>query len=130
MDKKQQKRFEVLIECTEQADKKAFDTNMYAHRCGSPACIIGNYAANQKVQKTFKLEKVSDVVGGEHWTLCLKDGRFVDYYDQEVQDHFGIDRVEADEIFGTTGCDEATTPKQAVKYLKRFYKLRLKETTA
>lgn len=122
MNKVQQRRFERLIACTKHIDPDNFDMGMFAYDCGTPACVIGHYAANRKIQRTFRLEDN---------LILLEDGDVLDFLwwnnSRALEDHFGITEVDVDHLFSAKGCGGAKTPKGAASYLKKFYASKLKE---
>lgn len=81
-----------------------------ADSCGTPYCVLGNYAFRTDLQRSFDLWK-----GG----LCV--GRTVVRYDgAEVMAHFGITEEEANDLFGPSGCNDAQSPEEAIEYIEAF----------
>lgn len=83
------------------------------HKCGTPACSIGHYAARRDLQRTLRLSRLGE--------LTDNDGCSVWFSDDIVCEHFGIEHSQAVMLFdGYTGCGKATTAKQAAKFIERF----------
>lgn len=84
--------------------------DMEINECGTPACVIGHYASRQDLQNVLILRgnrliwKQSDVA--------------VSYADPAVLDYFGLDDLQADELFGSEGCGEAESPSDAADYIE------------
>lgn len=115
--KVQLKRLQNLIVALEDAKPEDFDMEKFANQCGTPACVLGHYASRRDLQKTFKLRL--DPKFGEG-LIKGRDGHSLGIYDRLVLDHFGLTFQEAYDLLSTDGCDGAQTPKQAIKYIKRF----------
>lgn len=126
MNAQQIRRFENLIRSTAEADPKTFDMERAMHPCGTPACVIGNYADRRDLQRTFRLPSTRSrsfcdlVVGGRGTSAC----------GPEVEVHFGLDMWEAYGLFNPYGCGGAKTPRQAVRHLKRFLARKIREQKA
>lgn len=134
------KRFEKLIAVTEKAKPENFDMGRYgvkrAGRCGTPACVLGHYAADRRAQKAFKLsvpyyytnEATGEQVEPSNCRLDVVDseGNMVGFDSDAVIEHFGITSKQGEELFGYAGCGSARTPKQAVAYLRKFMARELK----
>jgi hypothetical protein len=101
------------------------------HLCWTPACAFGNYVARRDLQRSFSMESVfRDALGMEvsgpapggsvHGKLCNSVGERINHTRPEVLEHFGINVVEADELFSSAGCGAAKTGKQAARYIERF----------
>lgn len=92
-----------------------FTMGQYAHRCGTPACALGHYAARHDLQGQFVLHQGHDGI------FCVgADDDDVPYHDRRVLHHFGIDGEDAERLFGPTGCGSAKTPIKAAEYIERF----------
>jgi hypothetical protein len=128
-------RFINLIRATEGANPEDFSMLTYGwgdnddgHTCGSPACVLGNYAARQDLHRVFVLESL--YLGAYPMirlnpTLGDATGRrpALSYTDAVICDHFGITMRESDELFAEEGCGGAGNDKnKAVAYLRSFYK--------
>lgn len=100
-------------------DKDPENFRMYAFsRCGTPACALGHYAARDDLQHVFRLRK-SGWLG-----LQGKRSGDIGIDSPAVQEHFGIDFDEADELFGYCGCDGARHPEEAARYIESFVEFR------
>lgn len=128
-------RFRNLIRATEEANPENFSMLTYGwgendddHACGSPACVLGNYAARGDLHGVFTLEPLyqgaypmvrlsPSLVGDEYRRSALS------YTDAVICDHFGITMRESEELFAEDGCDGAGISRDAaVAYLRAFYK--------
>ncbi len=128
--------FKALIKSTVEANPETFDMGEYAVRqflknedgyydesrpnpfCGSPACILGNFAAREDLQSVMKLRPHNMPV----LVLTETDSR-VYFEDKEIRDLFGLTLEEANDLFSIDGCGEAKNDKErAVRYLRLFYK--------
>lgn len=102
--------------------------------CGSPACAIGHYAYRQDLQNAFQLARCASDTDGEKTLGILRadldpatyDGPYLSYHHDAVLEHFGITSVEAEDLFGQSGCDGAQTTKQAAAYIRQFVQRRFK----
>lgn len=108
--------FENLIRANREChlpDK--FDMHTYGHPCGTPGCVLGQYAAREDLQSAFKLTGA-----GRLWS---RDGLHSLWSgDELVAEHFGITWTQALELFGVDGCGRAQTPEQAAAYIEKFVK--------
>jgi hypothetical protein len=103
-----EKRLLNVIKAIEESpNPKMFSMRSYSD-CGTPACAMGHYAARRDLQKTFRLDEDGNVVtnNGSNLWAC--------------ENHFGITPDEDEELFGLTGCGDAKTPKQAIRYIRKF----------
>lgn len=84
-------------------------------RCGTPACVLGHYAARDDLQDAFEIHV-------EHDWIRRSDGSGIPfgYCDVYVLKHFGISHDEANELFSTEGCGGAVTPEAADIYIRKF----------
>ncbi len=110
----------------ESPDPGKFTMVQFGHGCGTPACALGHYAARRDLQKTFKLNP--DAYSKNESMLVNNTGFRVGYDDTEIENHFGIDSEESDELFNGSGCDDAQTPKQAAKYIETFVACKMNGT--
>lgn len=85
--------------------------------CGSPGCVLGNYASRTDLQDLLQI-----TWRGAEPAVAFKSWPYEDFvfHDPRVLDHFGIDVKEADELFSAHGCGGARTPEQAATYLEDF----------
>jgi len=105
-------RFQELIRCTTAAKKKDFNMEYFFDDCGTPGCILGNFAAaHPRTQLAASIKTLTGVVF------------------EQASLYFGLDRAysglgrhfEAVELFAEDGCGGAKTPAQAVAYLRKFW---------
>lgn len=83
-----------------------FTMKDFFHRCGTPACVLGHYAAREDLQSEYKLRQTS--IGW--WANGLGTS----------EEHFEISLDQWDELFAIDGCDGATTPAAAGRYIRDF----------
>jgi hypothetical protein len=129
MTKLNRENFRKLIQSTLDADPKNFTMKVYS-RCGTPACVLGNYAARSDLQSllTINLGPYAPLM------LAKPDGLHENtaYWSDEVCEHFGINAADAEELFAAPsdddedcdpddyepgGCGDAKTPEEAVHFL-------------
>lgn len=87
-------------------------------RCGTPACALGHYAFRSDLQSFLKPDPVA-----ENFLLYVKPSSaypWVDYDDDEILEHFDINDDETYLLFGSSGCNDATTPLEAAEYIEAF----------
>lgn len=106
-------RLEKLILALEGVPIKHFNMDKYG-TCGTPACVLGHFAARTDLQRKFVLKHEF------HTQLFAIDGHEVDYWDGEVREYFGINAEQAEALFGPEGCDRAQTPAKARRYIRKF----------
>lgn len=112
MNTRQIQRFRNLIKTMAEL-RTAIDMSR-VHKCGTPSCVLGHYAARRDLQHTFNIYiGLSGLYSNNDSSLTGVDTR-------TTQDHFGINRDEAWELFGSSGRGDAVTPKQVIAYVKRF----------
>lgn len=95
---------------TREADADQFSMALY-HSCGTPCCVIGNYAASS-LQKTFQLQGSCEV--------GLASEPNVRGYGKAAEEHFSITAEESYELFSQSGCGHARTPTAAADYIESF----------
>jgi hypothetical protein len=117
------------------ACREAKDFRMsHFHKCGTPGCVIGNYAVRRDLQQTLQLAPIAD--GGHYggfavgvWGATVVPREWRSYssirsieVDQfsVLADYFGISHEEANDLFSTDGCDNAVTGAQAAAYIEQF----------
>ena len=122
----------VVQSLLESKRPRKFDMGMYVHThenfCGTPGCALGHYAARRDLQKVFKVfvnkdglrAAGNDYEDGAYGFLKGPDDRRVHHDSLIVQEHFGLTRYEATELFASDGCDNAKTTRAAAKYIKDF----------
>lgn len=106
-------RLENLIVALKDAKPEKFNMGNYMWRCGTPACVLGHYAARRDLQDLLMLSIQRGMVYQETGIGC-------DYDDAEVQEHFGFLEDEAEELFASYGCGSAKTPADAIAYIREF----------
>lgn len=118
--------FRKLIQSTREAHTATFNMETYASECGTPACVLGNYANRTDLQSEYRLDgrNIKD-----------SEGLVTHFYDADVHDHFGITDDDAHDLFDVDGCGlkdrdtdedgdyigDPITRNQAVAYLEAFY---------
>jgi hypothetical protein len=113
-------RLEKLIVALQDASPRDFDMLHYGMSCGTPQCVLGHYASRRDLQRSFEL------VRPEYGEVVLRSrtGRpscgYTLYADMPIQSHFGISYDQCEELFGPAGCGDAKTPKQAIRYIRKF----------
>lgn len=145
----QEKRLlNVARSLRESADPKNFDMGLFVRSrvigkdengfCGTPACALGHYAARRDLQKLLKIKVTYDPIGiyreGVTTARVMYLGGRKNHMgsgncmviDEPIQEHFGIDDAENKELFDSTGCGNAKTPKAAARYIERFVARKLK----
>lgn len=91
-----------------------FTMDDYVHPCGTPACVLGHYAARSDLQDFLTAPR-------DGWQeVQTTSGERVPYWDQLVLQHFDIAYSQACELFSTYGCGRAKTVDEAIAYLRRF----------
>lgn len=94
--------FRILYRATKATPDDKFDMRVFAHPCGTPACLFGNYAASPE-QNTFRVETADSRRAGI--ILLVADGTPINLdHDELLADHFGITEDEVRELFDETGC--------------------------
>jgi hypothetical protein len=109
------RRLLKLAEILDVADEKhaednepAYDQGRFYHRCGTPACALGHWAAHNPDR--WKMV---------HGVPYLRGQRpHADW--GEAREEFGITNVEAAQLFGGYGCGDARNGRQAAKYIRQF----------
>lgn len=86
-----------------------------AHRCGTPACALGHYAADKR--SPFEIV--------EHLLTYKDETIYVD--GAEVRMHFHINSGEAMDLFSENGCNNAYSPQEAADYIEDFVERRTQE---
>lgn len=112
-------RLKKLIVALKGAKKEDFSMVTFGNACGTPACVLGHYAARRDLQRTFKFAKAE---AGDYAPRVLSsaDHGAMGYNAFAVREHFGVALSEGDELFSDFGCNGAQTPKQAIAYIRKF----------
>jgi len=111
-------RLEKLIVALDGVKPKQFDMTMYAHACGSPACVLGHFAARSDLQKKFKFNEKCDRFSAA--VLLVKGGKPVYFEDDEVLEYFGITPAQSEYLFGCDGPNEFATPAMMRRRIRKF----------
>lgn len=100
-------------ELTRRANPKKFHMDYFVHPCGTPACVLGNYAADPDTP--FVIHR------GDPWHIytCVEPGP-VGFDNHEICEHFAISREDAWVLFTSIGCGNAQTPDEAADFLEEF----------
>lgn len=88
-----------------------------ANWCGTPACILGHYAAREDLQKLLRVEKYGD---NAYRIVYVRNGEPAEFQDTPIHKHFGISDLQAYRLFSSVGCNEAQTPAQAITYIEEL----------
>lgn len=112
------KNFEKLLRANREAPADVFNMAQICGTptaCGTPACLLGNYALRTDIQHTFKTqaERRLQLLDAEGTSLWIDDAR--------VCEHFDISRKQAERLFGRDGCNNAGTDLDAaLAYVEHF----------
>lgn len=136
----QLKRLDNLVTATKEADADTFDMTRYVYdgnqpgtACGTPACLLGNYAARTDLQRFIKVELTSyprdATYRSEYADLkYVRNGCLASYMAAPVQKHFGLSQSEAENLFADDGCNDAQTDKaKALRYVRKFVAAKKRE---
>ncbi len=110
------KRLEAVVRANEARPDTGFDMTYVAHSCGTPACMLGGYAADHR-QRTFKL------LPNNGLAYYRADGEPVTWWGQPLERLgrvFGLDADQVIELFGADGENEFATRKFMIRKFKRF----------
>lgn len=112
--------------------ERQFNMEKFVHFCGAPACVLGYYGSRTDLQKLMVISGTKTKVKGRFGEyrldaqLVYRKGLYeqdiVDYYDERLLDHFGLNAEQSYELFGSEGCGGANTPLQAARYIRKFIK--------
>lgn len=118
--------FEALIKANEEAPpERPFNMRVFAHPCGTPACLLGNYAERHDLQGAFWIGKHKG--GGQAWLFPFDSDWAIGVESSAVLEHFGITASDAVELFGEEGCDGATTRDEAIEYVRGWLEQRIED---
>lgn len=111
-------RFGALCRAT--FERGGVNMSRYGNGCGSPGCLLGNYADRSDLQDEFELSPCRP--DDDHRLVRNKlSGCVVGCQFAAIQNHFGIDSRDAHDLFSSTGCSEAFTDLVlAVSYVRVF----------
>lgn len=102
----------------ESKNPELFTMRSFGHRCGTPACALGHYAAREDLQDAFTLNKDGDFCGASYDDP--DDAYELGMDSRRVLGHFRITKHQAWELFSEEGCGFAATPIQAAEYIESF----------
>lgn len=114
--------FEKLLQATREAPAEAFDMGVFCGAltpCGTPACLLGNYAMRSDLQSAFTAQQG---ISGDMGRVCRTDtGDSLWIDDKYICEHFDITRGQADRLFNNNGCNNAGQDRaKALAYVERF----------
>lgn len=119
MDTVGKRRLLTLADDLDVADAKhrakkqpTYDQRQIKHDCGTPACAIGHW-----IRRTRGRIHMS-----EHGVLTHSEVFGAEGVGHVGAAEFRISFKQSVELFGGSGCDKATTAKQAATYIRRFVK--------
>lgn len=114
---------------------RQFDMGQFVHFCGAPACALGYAGSRPDLQKVLRIKGRRTREPGQYGGLKadaylaytpkyarLNGGEEASYSDIVLREALGLNHDQASELFSGGGCNGATTPKQAAKYIRRFIK--------
>jgi hypothetical protein len=88
--------------------------------CGTPGCALGHYANRIDLQRLIQ-------INNSFMKLEYCENLHTAYFDDaRIQDHFGIDRGQCHDLFGSSGCGDVKTPIAAAKFIEKFVKTNYK----
>jgi hypothetical protein len=90
------------------------------HACGTPLCALGHYSARTDLQNSFKLVGLGGLVPIDAKKFDESLNVMLGGTSQAILDHFEIDRDQAYELFGVSGCGHAVTREAAINYIEAF----------
>ena len=93
--------------------KEVFSMLYYANSCGTPQCVLGNYAARRDLQDVFELRARTI------YLVNVDDIHAYDFFDTALK-HFDISATQYLELFSSDGCAKAGTPEAAARYIEFF----------
>lgn len=101
-----------------------FTMTCIMHKCGTPACALGQYAFRTDLQNSFRLSGDRDTWEAASGVISTASGKNICWDDDEICAHFGITTTEAAELFDADGCGDAMTPNEAADYVDQFIKFK------
>lgn len=91
--------------------------------CGTPACLLGNYAARTDLQSDFRMDP--------RLTRILANWGTAPFTSVEIAEHFDLSRWEIEALFGSKGCGGAGENREkALAYVEAFIARKLAERPA
>lgn len=100
-------RFDRLLAAAQAVEEtpnpEMFTMVTFHHRCGTPACVLGQYSARTDLQD---------------WTS--PDDLLRTFKLLNAEKHFEIDTDQWDELFSGDGCGDAKTAAAAGRYIRDF----------
>jgi len=101
--------------------------------CGTPACVLGHFASRPDLQRllTIKYDDCPSSVDYDapsvdyddpslRFNLYYRDDTEFDFFGDVNNDYFGVNHLQFEALFGTHGCNNAKTPKEAAKFIRNF----------
>lgn len=90
--------------------------NIPKHWCGTPACVLGNFAARRDLQRLFTI----DLDAASDFYVACNGEPFYFHDAEKACDYFGLDSNddELDKLFGSNGCGNAQTPQEAIDFIE------------
>lgn len=98
--------------------KPAYNQKRYLHRCGTPACALGHWAAAHPDRwdvfidggPTLKKLDPDNITSGLIAFITVEHAAY----------EFGLTVPQARELFGSHGCGNAKTSQEAAAYIRAF----------
>lgn len=119
-------RLEELADILDAADaehvrrgEQPYNQDLYTWPCGTPACALGHWAAANSDRWVFlsvRLSTTLPVLREFSWNFSSA----MVAWDVGAYPEFGISRAEANMLFGTGGCGEARSGRDAARYIRGF----------
>jgi hypothetical protein len=92
--------------------ERPYKQETYSHRdCGTPACALGHWVWDQRERLPDLYNYMFKPYSGDHDLVSP-------FY--EAGQEFGITQHEVIELFGSDGCNDAQTARQAAAYIRGF----------
>lgn len=110
-------RLKNLITALQGAKPENFTMDKFGTGCGTPACVLGHYAARRDLQRFLKLELCGPA---GCCSLIVAEDTALLFDAFPIQEHFGLSEKEAQRLFSPEGCGRAKTPAQAIAYIRKF----------
>jgi hypothetical protein len=93
------------------------------HKCGTPACAIGHFAARRDLQSFLTLNAKS----GDLEFIRNNPSGGACHTAERTRKYFGLTESEAEDLFDDHGCGGAETPRMAALFIERFCNRKAKE---
>lgn len=108
-------------------DDPAYDQTQVLHDCGTPACAFGHWAINNPSKYMLKAKWNFDRSARGDVDLYLASNCQTFSFEAEARRDFKLSMEEADELFGSDGCNKARNGKAAAAYIRAFVRRRRRE---